>query len=78
MIVAQPQKPPVPRFNTLPDRLIAKLPEPRRTLHREAVEVVTRNAVDGTPFVLMLRSYAFTQLFASPKLPRPTLSKTWS
>jgi hypothetical protein len=50
------------RFHDLLPEAIAQLPEPRRGLHRKAVEVVLENAADGSPFVLMLRSYAFVQL----------------
>jgi len=43
----------------------------RRTLHRKAVDVVMRHAADGAPFALMLRSYAFTQLFAESESTAP-------
>ena len=58
-------------FKPLPEWLIAKLPEPRRRLHRKAVDVVMRHATDGVPFALMLRSYAFTQLFAESESTAP-------
>ena len=61
------------RFHDLLPEVLAQLPEPRRGLHRKAVEVVLENAADGSPFVLMLRSYAFAQLIVldREKPPQP-------
>jgi hypothetical protein len=57
--------PPLNTFHDLPEVVISALPEPRRTLHRKAVELVIQNAAIGTPFVLLLRTYAVAQLFVT-------------
>lgn len=60
--MTEPEPSRADQFHDLPAEVIAHLPEPRRTLHRKAVELILQNAVDGTPFVLLLRSYAVAQL----------------
>jgi tetratricopeptide (TPR) repeat protein len=51
------------RFEPLLEELVDELPEPRRSLHRQAVEVATRFMRDGAPFALMLRTYGATLTF---------------
>jgi tetratricopeptide (TPR) repeat protein len=55
---------PAAQFKGMPEWLVARLPEPRRTLHRKAIETVMRHEAEGTPFVLMLRTYGVVQLFS--------------
>jgi hypothetical protein len=47
----------------LPDEFVGSLPEPRRTLHRRAVEVIARHQRTRAPYALVLRNYGVVQLF---------------
>jgi tetratricopeptide (TPR) repeat protein len=53
----------VPIEGALPDEFVDSLPEPRRTLHRRAVEVIARHRREGAPYALVLRNYGVVQLF---------------
>jgi tetratricopeptide (TPR) repeat protein len=63
--VSEKPPPPLNTFHDLPEVVISALPEPRRTLHRTAVELIVQNAATGTPFVLMLRTFGVAQLFVT-------------
>jgi hypothetical protein len=53
----------VPIEGALPDEVVDSLPEPRRTLHRRAVEVIARHRRERAPYALVLRNYGVVQLF---------------
>src|SRR3954469_4292994 len=53
----------VPIEGALPDEFVDSLPEPRRTLHRRAVEVIARHQRERAPYALVLRNYGVVQLF---------------
>src|SRR5690348_7413819 len=53
----------VPIEGAVPDEFVDSMPEPRRTLHRRAVEVIARHRRERAPYALVLRSYGIVQLF---------------
>ena len=55
-------------FETLPTSLVDALPEPRRSLHRRAVDVASRFERDGTPFALILKTFGAVQFFTESGL----------
>jgi hypothetical protein len=71
--VTEPKPSRADHFHDLPTEVVANLPEPRRSLHRKAVELILQNAADGTPFVLVLRSFAVAQLLVLHREKPPDL-----
>jgi hypothetical protein len=57
----------------MPEWLVDRLPEPRRTLHRRAVEVARRFEHDGAPFALTIKTYSAIQLRTTQERAMGTL-----